>query len=397
MWRRLALLGTVALLSLQVASASATSSEPGGESVDAAYGERTDCGLDALDGLQTDMTGALANRAEDLQAKYGELPGLVAILFGSDGFSFVVQGDVDSWAAIAKEAGIRVYQSCVPEDLAAAVHESVADQNYAKGEFAIAGYNAFTDSLDVATTNDGARLRDRVASAVERLPAGVLRISNAESGQDVRFAGRLADSPPFFGGGRIISQFGDGCSTGFYISSATYGTTMVTAGHCAGNGVQFANGNLTLIVGTMEGSSLPNPDLGLLDGASYSARSFSAGNTTSSKPITEDAEPITGTTYCQFGSVSYRKCASYSSLNYQICDASGCTSGLAFTARECSSPLAAGGDSGGGVFREYADATIGPRAIVVGGGQLGTGNTCFRVDHRRNTITSFYSAVVLEY
>lgn len=79
----------------------------------------------------------------------------------------------------------------------------------------------------------------------------------------------------------------------------------------------------------------PDPDLAVIDGQQYAARSFSAINDTSSKAISNAVNPTTGVTYCQMGSVLQRVCSAYSSLNAQFCDAGGCTNGLAYTSQSC--------------------------------------------------------------
>ena len=169
---------------------------------------------------------------------------------------------------------------------------------------------------------------------------------------------------------------------------------MVTAGHCGLNGDTVFNGNGSQVVGTMEGRVFPDPDLAVIDGMAYAARSYSANDQTSSKPIVNAASPATATTYCQMGYVSLRICASYSSLNAQFCDAGGCTNSLAFTSRACTNPLGQPGDSGGGVFRELAGSELGARGIVIAGATLGPGGQCGRYDHRWATIQARYNATI---
>lgn len=137
----------------------------------------------------------------------------------------------------------------------------------------------------------------------------------------------------------------------------------------------------------------PDPDLAVIDGQQYAARSFSAINDTSSKAISNAVNPTTGVTYCQMGSVLQRVCSAYSSLNAQFCDAGGCTNGLAYTSQSCvSGGLVAGGDSGGGVFKE-ANGTLSARGIVIADGNVGT--LCVRYDHRLATVLVRYNATVV--
>lgn len=172
---------------------------------------------------------------------------------------------------------------------------------------------------------------------------------------------------------------------------------MVTAGHCSEglNGRAVWNGNQTAQVGTTEAAHFPDPDLALIDGSAYAARSYSWNDQTTNKAISASAEPTTGVVYCQMGATNLRICAAYSALDVTLEDAGGITRHLA-QANGPSGPgmsLGSVGDSGGGVYRELTGGTLSARAVVVAG--FCTVTTCYRWDHKRSTILSTFTATVV--
>ncbi len=79
-------------------------------------------------------------------------------------------------------------------------------------------------------------------------------------------------------------------------------------------------------------------------------------------------------------------------------DSSGTTTQLAYTSRLCSAgTVGQPGDSGGGVFRETEAGNLSARGTVVGGGVSGNppAFTCYRQDHKRQTIMSHYNATIV--
>ncbi len=98
------------------------------------------------------------------------------------------------------------------------------------------------------------------------------------------------------------------------------------------------------------------------------------------------------------GATSLRVCSSYSSLNTTFTDDLGTTTQLAYTSRLCSAgTLGQPGDSGGGVFLETTGGNLSARASVVAGGvkAIPQPAMCFRQDHKRQTIMSFFNATVV--
>lgn len=361
--------------------------------------ERSSCGGADLPPFESDLKGAIADRLETLQEDQADEPGFLGVAYGGERYwIFVDQDAVARFQDGIAGTGVQVVAGCVSTELIDKTMRALeASPRRGSGDFSSVTYDVFTDSLNIVTTEPADQVRSRIAAVdpeASKLEAqGALRVTTAEAGAVQRLAGRLADTPPFFGGGRICTDTG-ACSTGFYIDSATRGTVMLTAGHCGVNGDPVLNGNEQLVVGLIEGRSFPNPDLAVIDGNTYAARSFSANDNSSSKAISNAVNPTTGVTYCQMGWVSRRVCSSYSSLNAQFCDEAGCTNGLAFTSRPCSSgPLGQEGDSGGGVFKE-ASGTLSARGVAIAAGPIGTGANCARYDHRLSTILAHYDAEV---
>jgi hypothetical protein len=293
---------------------------------------------------------------------------------------------LEASSAKAAKLNAEVVPSCIDIQVLDEAWVRAAKAKYVEGEFTSVGYDPRTDTVAVITTMNPLEFQFPNQDDVTLTPmarGSVLRL------------GRLDDVSPYKGGGRIITADGQPCSTGFYVNSSTFGTVMVTSGHCAdANGETILNGNMIHSLGTIEGRQLPNPDLALIDGRTYLARSFAWEDNSTLKSVANSANPLTGTYYCNLGSFSQRVCSTYSSLNMQFCDVEGCTTGLAFTSQHCQyGPLAEGGDSGGGIVRELADAKIGARGIVVAGGQ--SGDYCVRYDHRWSTVASTYSATIM--
>jgi hypothetical protein len=395
----------VALIALSLAPGTAASSRsvPVDAPATVTAESPSDCARGALPKLETDLTGETADEAERLQAMYEDEAGFLAVVFGESTFWVIVDdANLGPWADEVAGDGVVVVSSCVMSDVADSARAAIAEVTHSAGQFSSVAYNAHTDSVELITTEDPVAMRNEVASRLGQARGASedaafadadLQIVEAEASAATRL-GRLNDTAPFWGGGKLIYPDGN-CSTGFYINSATNGTVMVTAGHCGASGTTVWNGDNTLVVGVVEGRRFPDPDLAVLDGIAYAPRSFSANNNTSSKAISGATSPSLGTTYCQMGYVTRRVCSSYSSLNAQYCDVNGCTNGLAFTSRSCDiGKLGQKGDSGGGVYRELADATLGARGVVVAGPTIGT-NTCTRYDHRWVTISNLYQATIV--
>lgn len=363
----------------------------------------------SVDRVFTDLSGAPADSIERLQAKYENVPGFRSVVYDGQAAVVVVEARaLEEWADLIDKT-VRVAPSCVSEDLIEAAAAVVRDLDLGEDESAVSGYDALVDAAFVLS----ARPDSEIEAALDRSFAssggsdqilksrasGLLRLRQIQLGP-VRST-RNADTSPHWGGARTRTSLGGGliglCTTGFYINSATNGTAMVTAGHCANdgqNGLTVRNGDASVVMGTTEGGRFPDPDLGLIDGGAYSGRTYSSTNQTSNKAIASGGGPATGTVYCQYGATSLRRCYSYSSLSVQLCDG-GCTNGLAF-AQGPSGPggsMGSGGDSGGGVFRELTSTTVGARGIVIA--RTCDASDCYAWDHRYQTVLSTYDATLV--
>lgn len=360
---------------------------------------RTKCAGSAGE-VFTNLTGKAADLVEVTSASYPETKGIRGVVF--DGIDAVVIGAPESVPALEATvamASVRVATSCVASDLLDAARAAVEGLNVGEDGFASVGYDALQDSVHVLTTLPTAEVIDAMEgihpnSAKQALERGTLRIEAAKSG-DVSLASRNADTSPFWGGARILTNVGS-CSTGFYVNSTTNGTAMVTAGHCFNglNGKNVTNGNGSASLGTSEHASLNDPDLALIDGAAYANRSYSAPDQISFEPITASGEPATGVVYCQMGASSLIRCSTYSSLDETINVPTGVTHHLAYTSGPSgpNGSLGTGGDSGGGVFRDFS-TSLSARGIVIAAGCNVT--TCARWDHKLSSVKSFFSATVV--
>lgn len=254
----------------------------------------------SIDRVFTDLSGAPADSIERLQAKYEDVPGFRSVVYDGQAAVVVVEARaLEEWADLIDKA-VRVAPSCVSEDLIEAAAAVVRDLDLGEDESAVSGYDALVDAAFVLS----ARPDSEIEAALDRSFAssggsdqilksrasGLLRLRQIQLGP-VRST-RNADTSPHWGGARTRTSLGGGliglCTTGFYINSATNGTAMVTAGHCANdgqNGLTVRNGDASVVMGTTEGGRFPDPDLGLIDGGAYSGRTYSSTNQTSNKAI----------------------------------------------------------------------------------------------------------------
>ncbi len=368
--------------------------------------DRTVC-EGSVDSVLTNLTGEAADALELLQGKYGESAGFRAVVH--DGTTPVVVVDpasLASWKDRLAATDTRLAPSCVDDGILTAAHEALESLDVGSGEFAAVGYDGLVDAVVITSTFTVDEVVAGVAAGLPdpgRVDAAVgsqiLRIEVAEPGASP-LLGRANDTSPFWGGGKtrtLFTGYYNQCTTGFYLNSTTNGTVMLTAGHCSEgqNGRAVWNGNQSAKVGTTEAAHFPDPDLALIDGSAYAARSYSWNDQTSNKAISSSAEPTTGVVYCQMGATSLRVCAAYNALDVTLEHEGGITRHLA----RASGPAGPGGslgspgDSGGGVYRELSGGTLSARGMVQAG--WCTAVTCYRFDHKLSTILSTFSATVV--
>lgn len=348
----------------------------------------------------TNLSGQVADLLEELQGKYEDADGFRAVVYdGTRAAIEVAPETLDRWQGDLAGSDVAVVASCVPTSLIDAARKVVDSMDVGSTGFSSVGYDSSLDAVTVITTAPTAGVIKGIEAAapgatVSALADGTLRITAAKPGE-FGAASRGADTSPFWGGAKISTDKG-GCTTGFYLSSSTNGTVMLTAGHCySGNGASTQNGNHTAVVGTSEGYSI-DPDTALIDGQFYFHHSYSWNDQTSHKAITEASNPTTNVVYCQMGAWSLRICAAYSALDVDATYDGHTRHHLAYTDLRRGPgilPLGLNGDSGGGVFRELSGSVLGARGDVVA---IGATDTIWaRWDTKPQTILSKYSATVV--
>lgn len=361
---------------------------------------RTECGS-GLPSLDPDVEGSHARTLESVQSKYMGQPGfLAAVMAGGSPWIVVEKPLLAHWRQVLAGTDVSAAASCTPPGLLVAAGAAAEKLGAGKNRYASSFYNAITDSVDISTSESVEQVAIELASqkatggavgleAASR--SGSLRVTSSGRGSSSRLSGRLADVAPFWGGGKVT--FPGSCSTGVYLSSNTFGTVLTTAGHCATNGTTAWNGDHSLVVGTVEGRSFPDPDIELMDGQNYWPREFCKGDNTSWCYVIGDGTPVVNVTYCNLGYVSRHLCSKYNAIDARYCDASGCTYHLAHTQRACSSGvLGSPGDSGAPVAEDISSNTVRAKATVVAGTIPPLPTTCERWDQRMDTILDHYSA-----
>lgn len=364
-----------------------------------AVSDRTTC-EGAIPSVMTNLSGSDADVLEDLQSRYGDGDGFRAVVFDGNVAAIVVAPEAfGAWRARFSNSDTPVVASCVSTGLLDGALETVDRLDVGPDGFVSAGYDALLDAVVVTTSTSAETFVTQVDQAVPgatsgAIADGTLRITQTKPGGFTGLS-RGADSAPFWGGARIWTPVA-GCTAGFYLSSATNGTVMLTAGHCYGsNGQSTNNGNHTASLGASEGRHI-DPDTALIDGQPYFHHTYSWNDQTSHKAITSAANPTTGVVYCQMGATSLRVCSAYSALDKSASYLGNTRHHLAYTSqpnRGAGSSLGSSGDSGGGVYRELSGGVLGARGDVVAGGC--DTSTCDRYDTKLQTILSVYDATVI--
>lgn len=194
-------------------------------------------------------------------------------------------------------------------------------------------------------------------------------------------AGRLNDTAPYYGGGRIANNSsGDRCTSGFAVTHWSGGSYLVTAGHCGWPGAVFSNGladtgNWSQRVGTASQEHVAY-DL-LLIPASSSGYVFNNrwGYSDSIMKVNGWAHPYHNEYVCTSGSYTGEVCgvqvdtsSAYSYCGYASYNAYECYSGMYRAYQRAGLRAAQGGDSGGPVYN-YNRSAMG---IISGGNTSGT-------------------------
>lgn len=192
-------------------------------------------------------------------------------------------------------------------------------------------------------------------------------------------AGRLNDTPEFYGGIRIVNpQSNQGCTSGFAVRNWS-GEFLVTAGHCGWPGAQFYNGNSSRLVGTANQEDvandlllIPTQNLSTASGRVFNNR-WGASETTMA--VNGWAHPYNGEYLCSSGSYTGEVCgvrvdtsSAYSYCGYASFNAYECYSGLYRASQNAGLRAVQPGDSGGPVYN-YNRSAVG---IISGGNSSGT-------------------------
>lgn len=176
-----------------------------------------------------------------------------------------------------------------------------------------------------------------------------------EVAQPPRPTGRVDDYAPYYGGGRITTPGGGGCSSGFAVvrDSVPY---LLTAGHCGLSGQTFLNGNGTRTVGT--GADRNESHDILLIRAGSSGRIWDGGGLKPFEDRGQFTKAVSGWGHalpnewvCQSGMTSGAQCNIRNSSNFSY---SYSYAGVTYTdlvlASSAGGIASRPGDSGGPVF-----------------------------------------------
>ena len=248
------------------------------------------------------------------------------------------------------------------------------------GEFMSFGYSPVTDRISVTTNMSEDRVLDVLGvggNQVTILPAEGGRLS------------RTSDAAPHQGGARITSG-GYVCSSGFSMRNASGTRYSTTAGHCPSG--TYLSGSNTFSTSYMA-PNFPTVDVARLGGSTYTNRTYSANDNTTTKAVIDSGDPANGYTYCEYGQTTRRSCFTQNQSGQQFCDSSGCTLNLS-TATKTSS-FWAEGDSGGPVSKEYAGGSVGARGWVVAGEFIPGPNYYILFYHKTSTVTGTLGLSVL--
>ncbi len=143
----------------------------------------------------TNLDGPAADLLEQLQGRYEERAGFMAVVFdGINAIVVVEAGRLAAWRAELDPQGIAVATSCVDPVLLAAVQAAVPGIT-PPGGTSSAGYNAVDDSIDVSGVGEERLLAaldgldpEIGARAREAIARGTLRI-DADAGPVTRTSG----------------------------------------------------------------------------------------------------------------------------------------------------------------------------------------------------------------
>ncbi len=224
------------------------------------------------------------------------------------------------------------------------------------------------DKVRVELNGDVKKTKDALP-ATSGVPVEVV------SGDAIKPAyGRMSDTPPYYGGGRINNIRGGFCTAGFGVRTSSGREYILTAGHCGNPMHEFYNGDWTRSLGYLT-SEENAADLALI--------STSAGGWIFDSWIGNNAVRDVvgwGRVYqnewlCVAGSVTGANCDVYADTAvYSYCFNGECYSGLV-RGKHATKTIVQPGDSGGPVFNLSGPNATQAQAKGIISGQSNGGRT----------------------
>jgi hypothetical protein len=204
--------------------------------------------------------------------------------------------------------------------------------------------------------------------------AGGVAVVVSEETPKAHFYGRPDDTPPFWGGARIVNQNQSTvCSTGFALRrNATGATAMLTAAHCGAVGNTYSNGTGSRVLGSViERSVVPDTEVvsASASGMVYDGDAWS----NSARRVSGTAPNFVGDYTCTLGGYSGTRCDVVVAGVGEFVSFGGSLIGPLVRAEQRQHSNAAGlGDSGGPVISLTGpDWTVLMANGTVTGGDLG--------------------------
>ena len=333
--------------------------------------------------------------AVDTETQANRLSGYSSIALGESSVVLRWKGALPR----AVEAAVEQAREDVAVELVGARHTNAQMQAKAaqvqQATKKLAGGVPFAVSMPI----EGDRVRvevegDVITKVKSGLPALDLPVE-VTYGEVPEPAGRLNDTAPYYGGGRIANNSsGQRCTSGFAVTNwSGSGSYLVTAGHCGWPGAVFSNGladsgNWSQRVGTASQEHV-SFDL-LLIPASSSGYVFNNrwGYTDSIMKVNGWAHPYHNEYMCTSGSYTGEVCgvqvdtsSAYSYCGYASYNAYECYSGMYRAYQRADLRAVQAGDSGGPVYN-YNRSAMG----IISGGDTSGRMVIFQDFHTVNQI-----------
>lgn len=339
--------------------------------------------ISAIDRERMDRQAPLIKAAGTIQdaidenAKTSAKSGFASIVLGDDSVVLRWKGQVPA----SVQSAIDLARSAVSVDVRSARHSREQLTHAAEAVKRGLSQGAQRRSFSVLIPADGdglsVEVEGDVTSARADVPAVGLPV-DVRAGEVPRPLGRLDDTSPFYGGGRIVNtDNGARCTAGFAVTNG-WTNYLITAGHCGRPGGGWANGNRTVNIGTASTENVYD-DL-LLIPTSASGRMFDGayGNNYSTRFISGFDRVYPNEWMCTSGSVTGNVCSVQADTS-QVVSYCGID---AYGNNECYGDMFRGwsrsgavagqpGDSGGPVYSVSGTNGI-AKGIISGGAYNGT-------------------------